>query len=194
MIYLSSLLCYAVEGIQKISWIFCPGMLQPLTDRCLFYLSEKQQEFYKNAKQVKKYKRLLKQQGLKHDTSSSINPLEVWYDIFFIWRLRLFYMFLVESSLRPGKSAKNWKLFVDDHVISAISLAVYYKTLVLFLISFQILRFRPQFQFLNYQFIVLWLFENADLIGKMVVGFKRLICKPSFSAPALLAGKRKASI
>ncbi|XP_018829925.1 uncharacterized protein LOC108997981 [Juglans regia] len=39
-------------------------------------LIKKQQEFYKNAKYVKKYKRLLKQQSLKHDTSSSINPLE----------------------------------------------------------------------------------------------------------------------
>ncbi|XP_062144817.1 uncharacterized protein LOC133852150 [Alnus glutinosa] len=39
-------------------------------------LIKKKKEFYKNAKNVKKYKKLLKQQSQQHDISLAISPLE----------------------------------------------------------------------------------------------------------------------
>lgn len=41
------------------------------------FLSEKQREFYKNAKRVSKYKKSLKQQNQQNDNSLAIRPVEV---------------------------------------------------------------------------------------------------------------------
>lgn len=49
-------------------------LLKNVIDLCL---SEKQREFYKNAKYVQKFKRSLKQQEQQNDPSTISRPLEV---------------------------------------------------------------------------------------------------------------------
>jgi hypothetical protein len=79
------------------------GKLYHLTDRLVpvICLLEKQKEFYKNAKNVKKYKKLLKQQSQQHDISLAISPLEVCYDVYFIKVLDCFvgFSYVVRSQV-----------------------------------------------------------------------------------------------
>lgn len=57
-------------------------LLKNVIDLCL---SEKQREFYKNAKYVQKFKRSLKQQEQQNDPSTISRPLEVWiYTLVFV--------------------------------------------------------------------------------------------------------------
>lgn len=45
---------------------------------------EKKREFYKNAKHVSKYKKILKQQNQHNDESSSVQPIQVIYSIHYL--------------------------------------------------------------------------------------------------------------
>lgn len=55
-----------------------------MNDMFLSFSSEKQREFYRNAKHVTKYRKSLKQQSQQSEPSSAIKPHEVCCDICFI--------------------------------------------------------------------------------------------------------------
>lgn len=56
------------------------------------FLSEKQRELYKNAKNVQKYKKMLKQQNQHNDPSVAERHVEVWYLICCLPRDCSFYL------------------------------------------------------------------------------------------------------
>jgi hypothetical protein len=64
-LYLARVLFHIKHAIACLSWMF------------LFFFSEKQRELYQNAKNVKKYKKMLKRQNLQNDPLVAERHIEV---------------------------------------------------------------------------------------------------------------------